>query len=164
MKKIYILIVYLLMLTSCEKEYAYTYIVKNETDYTIYLKAFDINVNSHYPLVSDSTKTYSESYIIFPQTELIKIKSAGYHPDDQGIFEASGVDSISIVFDSLRIITFACEKLSGENCLGEYNLMDYENNFEKVKTGQSSGEDEYTYTFVFTNDDFEKAQALGVKK
>jgi len=160
----YLICISLLILTSCEKEFRNTYIVKNESDYTLNITAYDINVLSKDSIEKDSTKIYTEIYKILSKAELIKIKNAGYGWEPQGIFEDTKVDSISIVFDSLRIITFACEKPSGSSCTGEYNLMDYENNFEKVKSGRSSGVDEYTYTFVFTNEDFEKALVIEKKK
>ena len=158
MKNIFIGSLFLIMLTSCETEFSNTYIIKNTTNHKILVTGYDkIGATS---VLNDSATMYTESISIDAYSEVKKIKPAGYHSEVQSIFDSSEVDSLTIVFDNLKIITFSCSYPTGMSCTGKYNLMNYMENFEKVKTGKSSGKDEYTYTYVLNESDFEAAQPL----
>lgn len=158
MKKRLLSLLLFVFLVSCEKEYAHTYIIKNTSQHDIQITGFD-KIGAYF-VANDSSELYSETFKISPNSEFKKVKQAGYHADEQGVFDSSELDSIQIIFDSESIITFACNQPVGINCSGSYNIMNYEDNYEKVLTGRSSGEEEYTYTFVLAESDYEYAKPL----
>ncbi len=158
MKNIFISSLFLIMLTSCETEFSNTHVIKNTTKHKILVTGYDKTGASS--VLNDSATMYTESISIDPYSEVKKIKRAGWHSESQSIFDSFEVDSLTIVFDNLKIITYGCSYPTGISCTGKYNLMNYEENFEKVKTGKSSGKDEYTYTYVLNESDFEAAQPM----
>ncbi len=155
MKNLSLLLILLVFISSCETEFSNTYVIKNTTTHQIKIAAYDrIGFDS---VLVDPQTMYLEKFSIEPNSDFKKIKAAGYHMQIQSIFESYDLDSLSIIFDSSRIITFACNQPSGSNCTGKYNLMNHEENYEKDKTGKASGKDEFTYTYTFTEADFESA-------
>ncbi len=158
MKNIFIGSIFLIMLTSCETEFSNTYIIKNTTNHKILVTGYDKTGATS--VLNDSTTKYVESMSIDAYSEVKKIKPAGWHSELQSIFDSFEVDSLTIIFDNLKIITFSCSYPTGISCTGKYNLMNPRESFEKVKTGKSSGKDEYTYTYILNESDFEAAQPM----
>jgi len=48
----------------------------------------------------------------------------------------------------------------GFYCSGKYNLISIEKNHEKKKIGKLSGKDEFSFTYIFSEDDFEDANTI----
>jgi hypothetical protein len=158
MKSTILIVLALLLITSCETEFAHTYVIKNNTDYDIQITGFD-KIGA-FNVLNDTSALYTESLYIPKKSEIRKVKQAGFHSEVQGIFDTSELDSLSIQFESLRIITYACNEPYGNSCSGKYNLMNYEESFRKTKTGKSSGKQEYTYIFEFNESDFENTEVI----
>lgn len=158
MKSLVFIILSFYLITSCETEFAHTYIVKNNTNYDIQISAFD--KIGGFSVMNDTSKLYTESLLVSKKSEIKKVRHAGYHSEVQGIFDSSELDSIVIMFDSLRVITYSCNLPNGITCTGKYNLMNYEETFQKNETGRSSGKEEYTYIFEFNEADFENADVV----
>lgn len=145
-----------ILISSCETEFSHVYVISNETSYLIKIIGFDKIQTS----IQETDSMYYETIEIAPNSKFQVFKQAGYHSQTQGVFEAPEIDSIEILFDKKRRITFSCNKPSGRSCAGKYNLMNIEENYEKTKIGKSSGKDEYSFTYTFTKDDFENASAI----
>jgi len=158
MKNQYLYAILILFFASCETEFSNTYVIKNTTNHTIEIAVYDrIGFDSVW---IDPQAMYLEKFSIEPNSEFKKIKSAGYHMQIQSIFESYDLDSLSIIFDSSRKISFACNQPSGSNCTGKYNLLNHEENYEKEKTGKTSGKDEFTFTYTITEADYELAEPI----
>ena len=158
MKKYFLLLQLIFVLCSCETEFSHTYIIDNSTSHKIKIKGYDrVGENS---VLNDSTLISSEEILINEFDKFKVVKSAGYHSENQGVFSSSKYDSIIITFDKIKKITFSCRQPTIFECNGKYNLVNYVENFEKVKTGKSSGKDEFTYTFKISELDYLAADSI----
>lgn len=156
MKQLLICLIFSIVLTSCETVFQHTYVIKNSTNHKIEIFGYD--KAETLTIINDSVKDASEVIIMEPDSEIKKIREAGYHADPQGIFDYLGIDSLVIVFDSRKRITYACDQPYAMDCQGKYNLMNYDDNYLKQKIGSSSQRDEYSYTYVFSEEDYEFAE------
>lgn len=141
---------------SCETIFQHTYVIKNQTSHRIEIKGYDRV--EYIGVINDTVKYTSEIINIEPNSEYRNIQEAGYHSENQGIFDTWGIDSITIVFDSKKIITYACNQPDGTVCPDKYNLMNRDCNYTKRKTGRASRRNEYTYTYTITEDDYDFAK------
>ena len=152
MRNIIIGIILSFFFVSCETIFYNSYIIQNSTSHRIEINGF-YNVQS-----ASSGTNIPENIIIEPNSEYRIFKEAGWHSEHQGIFKSSEVDSITIVFDSEKIISYTCSALDSISCTGKYNLMNSEENYIKKQTGKSSGKNEYSFTYTFYEEDYENAK------
>lgn len=142
-------------MTSCETEFADTYIIKNNSSRNLVIFAYDRMIDSQY-----SVNTYDERIEIDAGSNYSVQKARGFQGEDPTVFETSEIDSIFITFDHVRFLSFACDKPLGNLCSGKYNLMNIEENWTQNKSGKSSGKQEYTYTYEFNEVDYENAELI----
>ena len=158
MKKILLAIV-LLMYSSCEKEVTITitFTVKNQTEHFIQITGYDRLVDCFE--IDTSENVDSENISLLANTEYV-VNSGEDIYNSQSIFKSDiYIDSITIVFDSARIIVFACNSPVGLMCSDDYNLLSYINYTREITTPMYDKE-ERNYTFVFTEEDFEFASEI----
>ena len=156
MRNIIIGILLSFFLISCETVFQNSFIIQNSTSHRIEITGFyndQLDSSGSNLLVADP-----EKIIIEPNSEYRIFKEAGFHYQHQGIFKSYEVDSITIVFDSEKIISYACTALDSGNCSDKYNLMNLEENYIKNLTGKSSGKNEYSFTYTFYEEDYENSK------
>lgn len=158
MKKTLIFLITLCILNSCETEFSNTYIIKNNTSYDVLITAYDKVLA--FGEIDTTLNISKENIVVEANSEFKVLKQAGYHADTQNFFDNNVYDSIVIVFDFEKIITFSCSEVTARSCSGQYNLMNYEDNFVKLKIGKSSGKDEYSYTYTITEEDYSNAEPI----
>ena len=157
MKKYFYYSLLIFILNSCETQFSNTFIIKNNSNHKLTIIGFDKIVTNS--TLSD-TSVYKEEIVINKFDEYKVIKSAGYHSENQGIFKSSQIDSLVIIFDNLKKISFSCQKPVINYCSGKYNIINYKENYVSTKTGKSSGKDEYTYSFTFDESDYISADSI----
>ena len=151
-------ILLLLLLSSCEKEYYYEYVVKNNTAYDVSIEGYNrIDISNQ--RIPDSKSTL-EIIDIKPFSSYRILKARGFHPDPVGIFNSDEIDSVNIFFNKEKIIVQSCDEPDCRFSDIERNIMGYDSEYEKVKTGRSSGEKEYRFTYTITEDDYNRAVSV----
>lgn len=172
MKYIYITfgIILLLSLGACETVYYYEYSIENETNHSIRIEGYD-----RFGIVYSNdgltyTKTRNEDYLseveiinISPNSNYSVFKGLGFVGEGQGIFGNVDIDSVNIIFNDQKALVQYCDEESLRNCYFERNLMNIDTEYEKVKTGRSSGEIEYSFTYTLTETDYANAVPLEAK-
>lgn len=154
-----VIIALLLAMGSCETVYYYQYIIENQTDHLIRIEGyhrFDIGYSK-----DGIIKTRNENLLntveiieIKPHSNYSVFKGLGFHSESQGIFSNANIDSVNIIFNSQKILVQYCNEESLRSCIIERNIMNIEDEYEKIKTGRSSGEKEYSFTYIITEADY----------
>lgn len=159
MKKIINIILILIFFSSCTKEteFAHLYVIKNETSHKIEIIGYDVIGDYNIRNVGD---LYSETIHINKNSSFEVVRQAGWRLEDQSPFTTDEIDSLVIRFDSVKQILYCCDENMGFYCSGQYNLMNIEENYIKKETGKSSGKREYSFTYTFTEDDYENASVI----
>lgn len=152
-------IVILIFISSCTKETQFSnlYVIRNETSHNIEITGYDVIGDDN---VRNTNDFYSETIKINANSSFEVYRQAGYHSETQSIFSVYDIDSLVIKFDTAKQILYSCDSTMGFYCSGKYNLMNIEENYEKKKIGKSSGKDEYSYTYTFTQKDYEHASII----
>jgi hypothetical protein len=152
----YLTIIVLIFLIGCEKEYYWEYVILNETSSTITITGYDrIDLNNKRLTEINSSV---ETIVIQPFKKFEATRARGLNGDPLGIFENMGIDSVNIVFNTEKMIIQHCEEPSLTVCGSIVkNITDYDNDYEKVKTGRSSKENEYRFTYTITQEDYNNA-------
>ena len=152
----YLTIIILIFLMGCEKEYNWEYVILNETSYTITIKGFDrIDLNDRRLTEINGS---AETIVIQPFQKYEITRARGLHGDPLGVFENMGIDSVSIIFNIEKILIQQCDEPSLTVCSNIIkNVTDYDNEYKKEKTGRSSGENEYRFTYTITEEDYNNA-------
>lgn len=155
----YLLLIILFFLVGCEKVYYWEYVILNETNYVITIKGYDrfeLN-NKRFTDISDSVETI----VIQPFQKYAIIRARGFQADPLGIFENMGIDSVNIIFSNEKILVQQCNESSLIDCESiTKNITDYNNEYKKEKTGRSSGENEFRFTYFITEEDYNNAVAI----
>lgn len=151
MKYTTILFLALFLVQSCiiETEYTNQYVLQNETLHSIKIQAYYRRDSAYLEK--------SERIFIPPNGSYTVDKQTGYHREPLGVFNRWEIDSISIIFDNEKLLVQSCDSGSLSFCKMERNLMDFDSEYEVKKIGRSSGENEYRFTYTFTEKDYEKA-------
>lgn len=159
MKILINLILGLLFFSSCTKEteFAHLYVIKNETSHYMEITGYDVIGNRN---IRNTGDFYSDTIHIDRYSSYEVVRQAGWRLEAQSIFTTYDIDSLVIRFDSIKQILFSCDSTVGLSCCGKYNLMNIEENWVKSEIGYSSGKDEYSYTYTFTEDDYENAELI----
>ncbi len=155
-KALRVVILFLIPIWGCEKDYYWEYKIINQTGYPIQMEGYDcINLsnNARNGNVEDSKEVIRiEASGIFTVT-----RARGINSEPTGIFDNMGIDSVNIIFDSERIIIQYCELTSLSDCTIPGNIAGYETAYEKIKTGRSTGENEYRFIYTITEEDYNYA-------
>jgi len=152
--KITWLFLILFLFTQCEPMYCNTYVVRNETSHSIKIQAYSRFDDADY-------LQKSERIYIAPNSSYTAVKQAGSHADTEGVFIRFEIDSVSISFDNMKVIVQYCEKGLLRYCDVERNIMNFELEYDKKFIGKSSGHNEYQFTYIITEKDYENALTIG---
>lgn len=144
------------LILGCEKQYFWSYVVINETDHKIVISGYDrIDMNN---IRFDSPDSSLEQITIQPFGQFEILRTRGIGGDPLGIFDNMGIDSVAILFNNEKMLVQKCDEPSLIFCNSvPRNITDYENVYERVKTGRSSGENEYRFTYTITEEDYNNA-------
>ena len=172
MKKIFITLsaILLLGLNACETVYYYEYSIENETNYSIKIEGYDRFEIVYSNDGLTNTKTRNNDYLteveiinIQPNSNYSVFKGLGFVAEGQGVFGNVGIDSVNIIFDNQKALVQYCDEESLRNCYFERNIMNIDTEYERVETGRSSGEIEYSFTYTITVADYERAVPFEAK-
>jgi len=159
----------LLVVGGCEVVYHYDYIVENKTDHVIRIEGYDrfdfatseggikmeLNENDLSPV---------DIIDIDPHSKYSVTKGKGFHADPQGPFSVREIDSVNIIFNNQKILVLYCnDRSSLRDCELERNIMDFEREYERKKIGRSSGQNEYSFTYNITEEDYNNATQIDVE-
>ncbi len=148
--KITSLVLIIFLLTGCEPMYINKYVVCNATSHSIKIQAY-CRLG-----VADYLQK-SERIYIAPNSSYTAVKQVGYHADPEGIFLRYEIDSVSISFDSAKVMVQYCENDLLIFCDVKRNIMNIEAEYAAKKIGRSSGHNEYQFTYTITEEDYENA-------
>ncbi len=143
-----------ILASGCETIWYNEFVIVNSTDHDIVITAFDVNG------VSFDKINYLEQIVINAQSKYSVMKTYGYHAEEPGVFISEEVDSVVIDFDNVMRITQVCNQILGSQCDFDSNIMNYNNSYDIVKTGKSSGRDEFRYTYTITEEDYNNASII----
>lgn len=152
--KITRLVLIFLLFIGCEPMYCNKYVVRNETSHSIKIQAYSRIGDVDY-------LQKSERIYIAPNSSYTAVKQSGYHADPEGIFLQYEIDSVSISFDSTKVMVQYCENGLLRFCDIERNIMNIESEYAAKKIGRSSGHNEYQFTYTITEKDYENAISIG---
>lgn len=155
---------------SCKSDYN-TFNILNNSSHNIVIKGFD-RIGEYYGkfFTQDSitANTAIETINIKRQSEYSTTKEIDNFGFDnkRSIFNDSQIDSISIEFDSLRYITFASKGARGFAAAdtahpnAKYNFLNYFETSDCIENKQVLGLSiqRNKCTFIFTDEDYEKAK------
>ncbi len=155
MKNLKFVILVFILICGCEKEYYWEYVIQNETNTNVLIKGFDrFDWNGN--RLSNYNKSI-ESIEIEPYESFSVRRALGFQPDTEGIFEDFEIDSVNIIFDNEKVIVQFCNEYSLRVCELERNIVAYETEYVRKKTGRSSNENEYRFTYTLTEEDYNNA-------
>jgi len=140
--------------SGCETIWYNEFEIVNTTDHEIVITAYDVNG------LSADKINYLEKIEINAHSSYSVLKTYGFHAEEPGVFVSEEVDSVIIDFDDEMRITQVCNQILGSQCDFDRNIMNYNNSYEIVKTGKSSGQDEFRYTYIITEEDYNNATAI----
>jgi len=144
------LVLILFLFNQCEPSYYNKYVVRNET-------AHSISIQGYSRIPDEDYGKKSEKINISPNSSYTDIKQAGYHAEPEGIFIRFEIDSVSISFDNKKVLVLFCSNGLLRDCDVERNIMNFESEYHKKLTGRSSGHNEYQFTYIITDKDYENA-------
>ncbi len=152
----YLTIIILIFLMGCEKVYYWEYVILNKTSYTITIKGYD-RIDLNYKRLTEINGS-AETIVIQPFQKYETTRARGLNGDPLGVFENMGIDSVNIIFNNEKILIQQCDEPSLTVCSNIIkNVADYDNEYTKEKTGRSSGENEYRFTYTLTEEDYNNA-------
>ncbi len=140
--------------SGCETIWYNEFVIVNTTDHEIVITAYDVNG------LSADKINYLEKILLNAKSSYSVLKTYGFHADDPGAFVSQEVDSVIIDFDNAMRITQVCNQILGSQCDFDRNIMNYNNSYDIVKTGRSSGQDEFRYTYTITEEDYNNASII----
>ena len=133
-----------------------SYTIKNETNKSLTILAFDKFHYSDTVLVEINDTFLIDSIIINPYESYYVEKRKGEDDEPGGYFSSADVDSVIILFDHARRLTYVCNKVISSACYADKNIMnwhEYSESTYKKKRG-------YDYTYTITNEDYESAEPV----
>lgn len=125
-----------------------TYTIKNNTDKTITILAYENNQ-------IDNSTFLSDSIVILPMSHYFTKKVTGESEQPSGYFKSNYVDSVVFIFNNAKYLTFVCNHIDPSFCSDFKNPMNYDK-FSEKKYVKKRG---YDYTYTITQEDHENAQA-----
>ncbi|RIJ50117.1 hypothetical protein D1614_05060 [Maribellus luteus] len=130
-----------ILLFACEKISYYELAINNTTEHEIRIEAF-FKQNELEVINIPANDIYTRSV------------SKEKNEDIPIIFSTSLIDSVNIIFDSVKIIIQNCDQSVLEYCPDVYrNILRLYDEYEK----EIKGKDSYYYTYTITEEDYNNA-------
>jgi hypothetical protein len=151
MKKLMIIILIpVFFLCACEKSWYHEYIISNDTNVEVTIYAYDTDVE---PVFN------SDVININAKSQYSVLKGNGIDMDYQGVFTIGEVDSVVINFNNERSLIQSCAFEYGDGCNFDRNIMNFRNeqDFIKRNRGKASGQQQYSFTYTITQEDYNNA-------
>lgn len=144
------------LLVSCEiTDIDYdTYTIKNNTDKTVTILAYDRYYHTNDQLHEFDVPFLTDSIVILPMGQYFIKKRTGEDDQPRGYFKNGVEDSVVFIFDYKKRLTFVCTNIDPSFCSDFKNPMNY-NKFSEKKYVKKRG---YDYTYSVTQEDYENAQ------
>jgi hypothetical protein len=151
-KQVLLIIVIIIFMNSCRKEYYDTFSVENKTDKKVIIEGYTVKWSN-----SINRETiYKETIEIQPNSLYSVKKGNGESWQPKGIFEtASMIDSVNIIFNNQRIILYSCSEIDYLLCNDKKNILNYQEYYDK-----QCGEHSCTYVYSITNEDYDTAEVI----
>jgi len=155
-----LIVLVVILATSCDVTYSDEFVIQNDSDYDVRIEAYDC---IGYGLPNEPLKRnedFKEEAMDIEKGKNFKVLHAtrGFHGFDSWSPFKEEVDSIVIVFKNERILIQSCStSVSLDGCTIERNITDYENEYTREKRNRK----EYRYTYTITNEDYDRAVAIG---
>ncbi len=159
MKNIPYLLIVLFFISACEIiDYDYdTFTIKNETEYTVNIMAYDKYYNNGVDSVAVEWELVklSDDITIKPYDKYSIEKARGEGGEEKGAFTRGEVDSVIITFNSSKRVMYVCNQLylacyDDPRNITNWHLYEYEH----VK---NRGID---YTYTITQEDYDNAELI----
>jgi hypothetical protein len=151
------LVLCIVPILGCEKQYCWEYVIENRTDHSITIEGYD-RLNITQDGLNENIDGTVEFIKIEPYQFHTVLRARGFQSDPIGIFENMGIDSVNIYFDAEKVISQYCNRITHlRDCNIERNICGYDTEYIKTKTGRSSGENEYRFTYIITEEDYNNA-------
>ncbi len=148
MRKLLFVILICTVFTGC-KDYQDTYVVNNKTDKNIQIEGFAVKWSK----LTNRSPIYNELIEIQPNSKYIIKKGKGESWEPHGIFKVEDIDSVLIIFNNERLISYSCNSINGVNlCNDTRNILFYQKYYEN-----NCGEHECTYIYTITDEDYDSA-------
>lgn len=139
----------LFTISACEIiDYDYdSYTIKNETEYTVEILAYDKYHTYSIELIND--------IIIEPYDKYYVEKETGEVASPMGVFTEESVDSVIITFNNSKRLIYVCNEVYVNACNEAGSILDWQlYEFEKV---ENRGID---YTYTLTQEDYDNAELI----
>lgn len=141
------------LIISCDATYYYEFVIINDTPYNIKIEGFNLKIKT-----ADTARVkLLETIDIKSKSSFSVLKAKGYHAEPDNIFQNFDIDSVNIIFNNEKILIQFCENNYVRDCDIERNILGFDTEYEKEKTGKFKGNDEYRYTYTITEDDYNNA-------
>jgi hypothetical protein len=141
----WLLVIFTSICIACDPVNNYQNIIVNKTKYDIKITAFYEGVKK-------------QEIVIAPFGEYIKYRSSIGSSNVGGVFNTHfNVDSATIVFNQLKVISQSCDKEYLQGC---YSIIKNVGGFAKDENLIFSKKHEYKYQIIFDDTDFERATQL----
>lgn len=155
-----LIVLVVILATSCDVTYSDEFVVLNDSNYDVRIEAYDcIGADTQ-----NETLRRNDDF----KKEVIEVKKGASYKvihDTRGYsgfsswspFAEADVDSVVIIFNNERILIQSCSLIRLTDCEIERNMTDYENEYTREKRNRK----EYRYTYTITNEDYDRAVAIG---
>ncbi len=140
------------VLLGCGKDYYNTFLISNNTNYQIQIKGFDRKTLDHI-----NSPMHSETITIQPNSKFsVQKKKNGEDRQFGGIFLSMNIDSVIIIFDSKKIVKYACaSEHGGVFCKDKRNILNFQEYYKK-----ECGKNECTYSYTISDTDYDSAEII----
>jgi|PlaIllAssembly_1097288.scaffolds.fasta_scaffold323360_1 hypothetical protein len=156
MKNLWIFILFICIVISCDTTYYNKFVIINETPYNIKIEGVNRRSKTTDKIVVNALQPI-EIIEIKPKSSFSVLKAKGYHAEPDDIFQNFDIDSVNIIFNDEKILIQFCDNYYLRDCEIERNILGFDTEYVKVKMGKSSGHNEYRYTYTITEEDYNNA-------
>jgi hypothetical protein len=157
-----LIVLVVILVTSCEVTRSDEFVIQNDSSYDLKIEAYDcVGIDQPNDTLKRNEDLKKEEIEIGRgRSYKVEHENRGYlyaQPNYSPFAEAE-VDSIVIVFNNERILIQSCNtSIRLSDCDVERNMADYENEYTREKRNRK----EYRYTYTITNEDYDRAVAIG---
>ncbi len=111
-----IIIIVILLISSCGKGSFTTYELINETGYGLVIEGYSHRGVSDIILAAEKMFLEENSTISFQRAK-------GEVTDERGFFSIPAIDSVRIIFDYNKLLVLSCPRITNRNCHSIFNYF-----------------------------------------